>query len=244
MNDKLLFKNKSTYLKLIIFTGLTGGYNFYLDKNKNALKMMAIFIVSLLLTPIYCIGLIGITLNIFLWLMDLIRFKKDVNKYNEHIEQILLSNNACDKVLELKKKNIKEYKLSILMFGLLGLEDLYIENYSLKSLRFIINGIYLLFFSMIIIGVSIGGLYVVINYPESARQGAMWMVIFFMWALMFPFLPLIMVGSILFPILAPIMVVITLYKIISKISNAEYLLLEFNNSLKKSISNPKLESDS
>ena len=39
MRNSNLFKNESTYLKLMIFTGLTGGYNFYLDKNKNAFKM-------------------------------------------------------------------------------------------------------------------------------------------------------------------------------------------------------------
>lgn len=232
MSEKLL-KNKSTYLKLIIFTGLTGGYNFYLDNNKKALKMMTTLIVSLILTPIYGIGLLGIIANIFFWLKDLIRFKKDVINYNENIKKLLNSDNGCNEIFELKKKYIKSYKTSILLFGILGLEDLYIENYSLKSSRFIVNGLYLFFFSAMIIGISIGGLYVTIKYPESSQQGAMWGVIFLMWMFMIPLLPLILIGSTLFPVVIPIMVVLTLYKIISKISNVEKIVLDFNNSLKE-----------
>ena len=142
MKNNVLYRDKKTYLKLMILTNITGAYNFYLGKDRKALNMIFVWLLCIFTTPFFIFPIIGIFINMYLFIMDFRESENDINIYNKNIKSILDSDNKNVYLLEFKSKNIEQYKKSILLFSILGLEDFYLDNFNTNSFRFIISRLY------------------------------------------------------------------------------------------------------
>ena len=136
LEGKNLYKDKSKYFSLIYSTSITGAYNLYLDKNKKAIAMLLTLFASIIMSHIVPIcGLLGFIINITICIIDRKNGEKDIYKYNEKIKSILTNNSDCSEIFDIKCGSLKDYKLNILTFGLIGLDKLYVEGCSVNSSR-------------------------------------------------------------------------------------------------------------
>ena len=145
-----LFKNYDEYKSILQFTGLTGAYNLYLDRNKKALIMMVTLVVSSILLilqelfitqeEIILFAYLGLLVNGIIWIMDFMNYKDDVDEYNENIELTIL-NYGKNEVYTLKAKNVGDYTSIIAVFGFMGLDRFYVDKYSFTSFRYILFGL-------------------------------------------------------------------------------------------------------
>lgn len=143
-------KNNKYYKKLLLKTNLTGAYNIYLEKYKKAYLMGIIFTISTLLIAIskiyffidihtslpidelssfLMLGKSGLFINFILWILDYSSKLKDVENYNNSIDEIS------------KLKEVSIYKKFLLIFGILGLDNLYLDKELSKTYPFMMTSI-------------------------------------------------------------------------------------------------------
>ena len=130
-------KTAKKYKMLILVTGISGAYNLYIENYKKAMSMGLIYLIPFMLMissdimPIY--GFLNFTLlipiiNLIISFFDFLSYKDEFELYKKTKE------NKSPKTVNL-------YKKFILLFGLVGVEDLYIDNPSV--IRFFLCNILL-----------------------------------------------------------------------------------------------------
>lgn len=183
-SDELL-KDEKVYLKLILCTGITGAYNFYLGKDKKAMYMMLQLIISIFCNVSW--GIIGAIVSVFIVIKDIIMLKKDIDKYNTKIKHILTLDNMYDEVIKIKTKSPTRYKCVMLLFGIVKLEDFYLDDYKINPMKgFISHGLYLILMSITSVIMVLGKIYLLTICPESStklvstivEQSYVWSILF------------------------------------------------------------------